>query len=79
MTEKTINEVVKEFKEAFGLVEFKAVNNETGQEVRSKNWQETKQAKFEINADDYLALGKLNIHHAPPAEGVLLKLLKVAK
>ena len=31
MKEKSISEVVGEFKEAFGLVEFKATNNETGQ------------------------------------------------
>lgn len=79
MNKKSINEVVKEFKDVFGLVEFKAINNETGQVGGSRGWQEQKQASFEIDGADYLALGQLNAHHAPPSEGVIINLLKLAK
>lgn len=79
MNEKSINEVVKEFKQAFGLVEFKAINQETGQVGGSHGWKEQVKARLEIDGADYLALGQLNAHHAPPSEGVIINLLKLAK
>lgn len=78
MNEKSINEVVKEFKEAFGLVEFKAVNNETGQVVTSKNYIEADLPRLEINGADYIALGHCSIKHAPPSEGVLAGMMRIA-
>jgi hypothetical protein len=75
MKEKSISEVVGEFKQAFGLVEFKATNNETGQVGGSRNWKESPKARLEISGADYLALGKLG--KEVPAEGVIAGLLKI--
>jgi hypothetical protein len=79
MNEKSINEVVKEFKEAFGLVDFKAVNNETGQVVQSKGYVPTILPRLEIDGTDYIALGQLNARHAAPTVGVITHLLKLVK
>lgn len=76
MKEKSISEVVGEFKEAFGLVEFKAVNNDTGQVGGSRNWKESPAPRLEISGADYLALGKLG--KEVPAEGVIAGLLKIS-
>jgi len=76
MKEKSISEVVGEFKEVFGLVEFKAVNNETGQVGGSRNWKESAVPRLEINGADYLALGDLK--NKVPAEGVIAGLLKIS-
>lgn len=79
MTEKSINEVVKEFKETFCMVEFKATNNETGQIVESKNYKPSPLPRLEVDGQDYIALGHLNIKHAPPSEGVLAGMMRIAK
>ncbi len=78
MMEKSINEVVKEFKEVFGMVEFKATNNETGQIVESKNYAPAPLPRLEIDGHDYIAIGHLNIKHAPPSEGVLAGMMRIA-
>lgn len=75
MTQKTIKEVVSEFKQAFGLVEFKATNFETGQVGGSKGWQEPSDPALEITGSDYLALG--NMGKQSPAQGVLAGILKL--
>lgn len=75
MTQKTIKEVVSDFKEAFGMVEFKATNFETGQVGSSKCWQETPAPTLEITGEDYLALGKLG--RKAPADGVIAGILKL--
>jgi len=75
MKEESIKEVVDSFKEAFGLVEFKATNNETGQVGGSRNWKEPPKARLEITGADYLALGKLG--KLVPAEGVIAGLMKI--
>ena len=78
MMEKSINEVVKEFKEVFGMVEFKATNNETGQIVESKSYAPVQLPRLEIDGQDYIAIGHLNIKHAPPSEGVLAGMMRIA-
>jgi hypothetical protein len=75
MSEKTINEVVDDFRKAFGVVEFKATNNKTGQVGGSRKWKEPEASRLEITANDYLALGKLG--KLVPAEGVIAGLLKI--
>lgn len=75
MTQKTIKEVVNEFKQAFATVEFKAVNGETAQVVTSKDWQEIPAPALEITGVDYLALGNLN--KQLPAAGVIAGILKL--
>ena len=77
MTEKTVKQFVHEVKQAFGAVEFVATNNQTGQVVQSKGWQEPPPARLEISADDYIALGKCNIKSEPPSAGVLSGFLKI--
>lgn len=76
MTEKTANQVVKEFKESFGALEFKATNNSSGQIGGSKGWVEPKEALFEINGNDYLALGR-QLTRATPTEGVISNILSL--
>jgi hypothetical protein len=76
MKEKSISEVVGEFKDAFGLVEFKATNFETGQVGGSKKWKEPAAARLEITGDDYLVLGNLAGGNCP-VEGVIAGLLKI--
>lgn len=75
MNKKSIKEVVDEFRDAFGTVEFKATNNETGQVGGSRNWKEPAEARLEISSKDYLALGKAG--KLVPAEGVIAGLLKI--
>lgn len=75
MTQKTIKEVVSEFKQAFGLVEFKATHFETGQVGGSKDWKETPAPALEITGADYIALG--NMGKQAPADGVLDGILKL--
>lgn len=67
MNEKTINQVVAEFKEVFGTVEFKAVQAGTGVTVASKGWIEPKPASLEITGDDYIKLGRLGTGGCPSA------------
>jgi len=75
MKEKSIKEVVDEFRSAFGAVEFKATNFETGQVGGSKDWKESLIPRLEINGADYLALGELG--KQVPANGVVAGLLKI--
>lgn len=75
MQEKTVNEVVKEFKQAFGEVEFMAERNADGLQVASKGWQASQPMALAMDANDYLALGKLNVNQQPPAQGVISYLL----
>ena len=75
MRDKSIKEVVDEFRSEFGTVEFKATNNETGQVGGSRKWKEPEPARLEITANDYLALGKVG--KLVPAEGVIAGLLKI--
>lgn len=77
MNEKSINEVVKEFKEVFGLVEFTAVNNETGMVINSKGYVAPPLARLTITGEDYIALGHCNGKHQPPSEGVIAGLLRI--
>lgn len=79
MNEKTIKEVVEEFKSEFGLVEFKATNFETGQVGGSKDWKDQRPAQLEIDGADYLALGKLNANNEAPTEGVIINLLRISR
>lgn len=71
MSEKPIKEVVTEFKEAFGMVEFMAVHDVTLQTITSQRFKPAPVARFEITGDDYIAMGQLNAGSAPPSEGVL--------
>ena len=76
MTEKTIKEVVAEFKAVFGAVEYIATNNVTGQQVQSKGWVEPA-PMVDVSSDDYLKLKNgVDIKHgvSPQAVGHLLKL-----
>lgn len=75
MHDKSIKEVVDEFRSEFGTVEFKATNNETGQVGGSRNWKATAPVKMEITGKDYIALG--NVGKLVPAEGVIAGLLKI--
>ena len=77
MTEKTIKQFVDEVKQSFGAVEFVAENKQTGQRGGSSGWQDHAPARLEISADDYIALGKLNIKSEPPSAGVLSSFLKI--
>lgn len=74
--EKTINTVIKEFKAAFGEVEFKAVQAGTGITVASKGWAEPAQPRLEITSGDFIALGKLGRGGAP-SKGVLSGMLLI--
>lgn len=53
---KTIKQVKDEFESAFGKVEFKAVNHQTGQVVQSESYVEEPKG-HEIDGGDYLAMG----------------------
>lgn len=75
MTEKSIKEVVDEFTECFGRVEYRAESKE-GVVAKSKHWQET-ESTFEIDADDYLRLGNLSMSAPPPSPGVVAGMLKI--
>ena len=70
MTEKNINQVVAEFKKAFGTVEFKAVQAGTGVTVVSKGWVEPPAATLEITGDDFIKLGRLGVGGCP-SKGVM--------
>lgn len=78
MNEKTINQVVAEFREVFGTVEFKAVQAGTGVTVASKGWVEPKPAAFEISGDDYIKLGQLGMGGCP-SSGVMKFMLDKLK
>ena len=70
MTEKSINQVVAEFKQAFGTVEFKAVQTGTGVTVVSRGWVEPPAAAREISGDDFIKLGRLGVAGCP-SKGVM--------
>lgn len=78
MPEKTIKEVVTEFKEAFGMVEFMAVHDVMLQTITSQRFKPAPVARFEITGDDYIAMGQLNAGSAPPSEGVLGHFIKLS-
>lgn len=75
-TEKTINQVVAEFREVFGMVEFKVVQAGTGVTVASKGWVEPKAPALEISGDDFIKLGQLGTGGCP-SNGVLKSILMV--
>jgi hypothetical protein len=78
MTEKSINQVVAEFKQVFGTVEFKAVQAGTGVTVASRGWVETPTAALEISGDDFIKLGCLGVGGCP-SEGVMQFMVKKLK
>jgi hypothetical protein len=65
MTEPTIKEVVANFKAVFGDIEFKATNHLTCQVGGSSNWVDLPQARLEISANDFIALGKCSLNNPP--------------
>ena len=69
-TEKTINQVVAEFREVFGMVEFKAVQAGTGLTVASKGWVEPKAPALEMSGEDFIKLGQLG-KGGCPSKGVM--------
>ncbi len=72
---KSIKEVVDEFSEVFGRVEFKATNETTGQVGGSRGWKESPPAGLEITGEDYIALGDLKTKL--PAQGVIAGLMNL--
>lgn len=56
MGKDSINDVVKAFKQGFGNIEYEAVNNKTGQVVRSPGWRSVKESGNALNAEQYLNL-----------------------
>ena len=79
MTEKTVKQFGNEMLEAFGDgVEYMAVNNITGQTIKSDGYAPAPLPRLEIDGQDYIAIGHLNIKHAPPSEGVLAGMMRLA-
>lgn len=79
MTEKSVKQFGNEMLEAFGDgVEYMAVNNLTGQTIKSNGYSPALLSRLEIDGHDYIALGHLNINHAPPSEGVLAGMMRIA-
>jgi len=54
---KTVKEFAKEMESVFGSVDYKLVNEKTGQVVKSLGFQEIQKPLFEMDGGDYLALG----------------------
>lgn len=79
MTEKTIKQFVGEFKAAFGGLEYIAINNQTGQEIKSDGWVDQPKPRLEITGSDFIKLGKQNMHHDMPASGALSGLFEIVK
>ncbi len=77
--EKTINAVIKEFRAAFGEIEFKVVQAGTGITVASKGWVEPAHPRLEISGMDYIALGRMNIAQPLPSRGVVSGIFKIMK
>lgn len=75
MTEKSIKQVVEEFTECFGRVEYRAESKD-GVVAKSKHWQES-DVQLEITAEDYRRLGNLSMNETPPTPGVIAGLLKL--
>lgn len=79
MTEKSIKQFGNEMLEAFGDgVEYMAVNNLTGQTIASKHYAPAPLPRLEIDGQDYISLGHLNMKHEPPSEGVLAGMMRIA-
>lgn len=76
--EKTINQVVAEFKEVFGTVEFKAVHAGTCVTVISRGWVEPPTAALEISGDDFINLGRLGVGGCP-SKGVVAFMVEKLK
>lgn len=75
-SETKINDVIGEFKAAFGALEFKVVQAGTGLTVASRGWVEPKAPRLEISGDDFIALGQLG-KGARPSKGVLAGMLRL--
>lgn len=76
---KTINEVVADFKNEFGEITLKATNFQTGQVGGSKNWIDPPAPRAEINATEYLALGDLQNKNDRLRPGTLKNICSVIK
>lgn len=75
--EKTLNEVKEEFKTVFGRMEYQAVSVD-GKEYKSPGYKQQEKPRLELDARDYIALGRLGAKHAAPsahAVGGLLGLM----
>jgi hypothetical protein len=59
MTDKTIKQVIGEFKSVFGDLEYHATQAGTGLTVQSEGWKAQPTQRLEINADDYIRLAEL--------------------
>jgi hypothetical protein len=77
MSECTINDFIKAFKEEFGSIEFKATQHSNGLTVASRDWVEPPFPRLEITGDDYLKLASIKAGSPKPSDGVVKGLLSV--